>query len=148
MGYISEIRKKVGHDAVFMPVSVGAIIDGNKILLQKRTDDGNWGLHGGALELGETFEQALKRELKEELNITPTKYQFINIYSGEEEHHFYPNKDEVYGISVLYLIKEYTGTPKADQDEVSLIKWFDLDNLPSNLPKLDIKCINDLKKYI
>ena len=69
MSYISDIRKKVGNDPVFMPLASGIIMENNKILLQKRTDDGTWAFHGGCLELGETFEEALKREIKEELNV-------------------------------------------------------------------------------
>ena len=147
MGYISEIRRKVGYDAIFMPASVGGIIDGNRILLQKRIDTGNWGLHGGALELGETFEQALIRKLQEEINITPIKYEFLNLYSGMDEHDFYPNNDEVYCITVLYLISEYDGILNANHERVSELKWFDFDNLPDNLQPHDVKYIDYLKKY-
>ena len=147
MGYISEIRKKVGHDAIFMPGPAGSIIKENKILLQKRTDDGNWSLHGGAMEFGETLEEALEREVKEEINIKPINPEFIKIYSGKNYHFFYPNKDEVYTVVALYLISEYEGDLKADQDEVSELKWFDIDSLPENLHKPDIELINDSIEY-
>ena len=53
--YIKDIRKKIGHQPIIMS-GVGLIIcKDNKILLQKRADNEEWGIHGGAMELGETY---------------------------------------------------------------------------------------------
>ena len=147
MGYISEIRRKVGHDSIFMPVAACGIIQNNKILLQKRTDNGKWAVHGGSLELGETFLKALERELKEELNIKPINPEMVNIYSGEDLHFIYPNRDEVFLISTIYLVKEYEGELKLDYGEVSEIRWFDLDKLPNNINDPDIQPIKDIIAY-
>lgn len=148
MGYISDIRKKVGHDPVFMPSAGCAIIQNNKVLLQKREDNGKWALHGGALDLGETFEEALIREVKEELNITVINPELIDIYSGEEVHMFYPNKDEIYGISAVYLVRDYIGELKQDDSEVAELKWFDINNIPKDIHKPDRKAIIEIiKKY-
>lgn len=147
MGYISNIRRKVGHDAVFMPAAACGIIKDDKILLQKRTDNGKWAIHGGSLELGETFLEALERELKEELNIKPINPEMVDIYSGEDLHFIYPNNDEVFLISTIYLVKEYEGELKLDNDEVSKIRWFDLDKLPNNIHDPDIQPIKDIISY-
>lgn len=147
LGYISDIRKKVGHDAIFMPVAACGIIKDDKILLQKRTDNGKWAIHGGSLELGETFLEALERELKEELNIMPINPEMVNVYSGNDLHFVYPNNDEVFIISTVYLVKEYEGELKPDYDEVSQIRWFGFDKLPDNIHEPDIKPINDIIFY-
>ncbi len=143
MGYISEIRKKVGHDPVFMPAVGCIIIKDGKMLLQKRTDNGTWAVHGGALDLGETYLDALNRELKEEINIKPINPVVINTYSGENMHFFYPNKDEVYVVSVAYLVQDFEGELKADLDEVLELKWFDINDLPKNINKPDTNSIHD-----
>ena len=148
MEYIPYIRQYIGNKAIFMPCSGGIFINDNKILLQKRADDGTWAIHGGALELGETFEDCLKREIKVELNIEITKYKFLKSYSGKSLHHVYPNGDEVYGIVDTFLVEEYDGDFKIDESEVSELKWFDIDMLPNNIHKPDIELINDAIEYI
>ena len=149
MGYISDIRKKVGHDPVFMPSAGCAIIQNNKVLLQKREDNGKWALHGGALDLGETFEEALIREVKEELNVTVLNPELIDIYSGKEFHMIYPNQDEVYGICAVYLVREFIGQLKQDDSEVTELRWFELDDIPKDMHKPDKKAIIEIiKRYM
>lgn len=148
MGYIQDLRKLVGHGALFMPCAAGVFVDGRKILLQKRADDGSWAVHGGGLELGETYLEALTRELKEELNIDVKKATFFKCYSGKNLHHIYPNGDEIYGVEEAYIIDDYDGDLHADKEEVVDLKWFDIDILPENLHKPDIDLINDLVEYI
>ena len=147
MGYITDIRKKVGHDPLIMPCASGVIIENNKMLLQKRSDDGTWAFHGGSLDLGETFEEALKREFKEELNIDILEYKMVGVYSGKEIRHIYPNGDESYPVGVFYLITKYNGEIKPDLDEVMEVKWFPLDKLPENFFHCDSIMIPKLLEF-
>lgn len=147
MSYINEIRKKVGHDPVFMPCSCGVIMENDKILLQKRTDDGTWALNGGSLEFGETFDDALKREMREELGIDVIDYELICYFGGEITHHIYPNKDEVYPIGLVFYIKKYLGEITPDYDEVSELDWFSIDRLPDNFFDADLSIIPKIKEY-
>lgn len=144
MSYITDIRKKVGHDPVFMPFSACVIIRNNKMLLQKRMDDGTWAFHGGCLEFGETFREALDRELEEELHIKALNPQIINICSGKEMYHVYPNGDKTYPIGVLYLVTSYRGKIVPDLNEVSEVCWFPLDSLPENILNSDKIFIPDV----
>lgn len=63
----------------------------NAILLSKRLKEqhqgGLWEFPGGKIESGETAEQALQRELMEELNITAANLQLFH-----QEQHAYPDK--------------------------------------------------------
>ena len=58
-------------------VAVGVIKSANKIYISKRSDDlhqgGKWEFPGGKREANETIEQALARELSEEIGIQVTK---------------------------------------------------------------------------
>ena len=73
-------------------VVAGIIYKKNKFLIAKRnikkTQGGLWEFPGGKVEKGESYEKALIREIKEELNADIQ----INKYIGETVHH-YPEKD-------------------------------------------------------
>lgn len=147
--YIMNLRKKVGHDPLLMPC-VCIIIGDTKgnILLQKREDDGKWSHHGGAIELDEKIEDAAKRELKEELNITPDALELLGIYSGKSFHHTYPNGDETSCIDIVYVCQSFHGNINFTDGEVTRAQWFSKDNIPQNLsnnPKQPI--IDYYKKY-
>lgn len=146
--YIKDLRKKIGHDAIFMPATGAIIYRDGKILLQKRADNGTWATHGGGLELGETIYQALERELQEEIGIKPINPEFLGVYSGEKMYNEYPNNDKVYTISFYFVVQNYDGKPEEDNDEVLELKWFDIENLPDNIFKVDGFAINDFKNFL
>ena len=60
-----DIRLMIGN-VKFSCRAVGVIIKNNKILFQKRKDDENWALPGGAIATLETGEEVVLRELEEE----------------------------------------------------------------------------------
>ena len=70
MGYIMDLRKELGHRPLIMSGAGAVIINADdQILLQRRADNGFWGLPAGSMELGESFEDVAIRELKEETNL-------------------------------------------------------------------------------
>lgn len=134
MGYILDLRKLVGHRPLLMPAAALVIGDGNgNVLLQLRADDKTWENHGGSIELDEKVEDALIREVKEELGITIIEYNLLNIYSGPNYHNVYPNGDEVSCIDITYYSHKFAGEISLQEDEVLEVAWFNKDNLPHNL---------------
>ena len=80
-------------------VGVGAVVlDGDRVLLVKRGQaplKGHWSLPGGAVEIGETLEQAIAREVLEETGITLEVGPIVEVLArlsrdveGRVEHHF------------------------------------------------------------
>ena len=147
MGYIQEIRKYVGYSPIMVTAAMCIIYDKEKgILLEKRTDNGMWWVPGGALELGETLEEALKREVKEETSLDIFNPKLFDVKAGV--HMIYPNNDEVYYTDVVYEINEYEGELKPDAESKELV-WVPIDKLPDNIMPTQIeyieKFVNTLK---
>lgn len=132
MEYIQEIRALVGHRPLIL-VGCGALIvrDGN-VLLQKRSDNHLWGIHGGCMEIRETTEQTMIREVYEECGITPTEYELFGVFSGEDVHNIYPNGDECYFVNVEYLVTGWEGDFRKQDSEVEELRWFKISEMPPN----------------
>ena len=84
-GYIKEMRKHVGH-APILTCACGVIIENEdgEILLQKRQDNGCWAIIGGSMEMGETFEETVRRETMEESGLTLGKLEVFKLISGRD----------------------------------------------------------------
>lgn len=71
------------------PRAFAAVISNDQILMAKHVypDKIFWTLPGGGLEIGETFEEAVVREVKEEVNldVEVVEFLFSSQYSGGEE---------------------------------------------------------------
>ncbi|MGN0165510.1 MAG: NUDIX hydrolase [Lachnospiraceae bacterium] len=131
MGYIMSLRKVLGHRPLVMTCAGVLILDeNNRLLLQKRADNGLWGYPGGSMEPGESFEACAKREVMEETGLLCRELEFFTTVSGEEGHYTYPNGDEIYAAEVVFLCRTYEGMLYMQKDEVSELKFFSLDALP------------------
>ena len=131
MGYISDMRKFVGHSPLMATAAMCILYDKEKgLLLERRADNGMWCVPGGAIELGETLEQALAREVREETSLAIADPVLFDVQASV--HMVYPNQDEVYYTDVVYIVEKYTGALKPDRESTEL-KWFGLDELPDNI---------------
>ena len=137
-GYIKEMRKYVGH-APIMTCACGVIIenDNGEILLQKRQDNGRWAIIGGSMEMGESFEEAVKREAKEESGLSLGKLEVFKLLSGRKCIIEYPNGDVTFGLGIVFITKEFKGEIVNDPEEVMEHKFFRYTELPEELNVFD-----------
>jgi len=62
--------------------SSAVVVDSEgRILLQRRSDSGNWALPGGTMDIGETFAESAIREVKEETGFDVQIDRIVGIYS-------------------------------------------------------------------
>ena len=140
------MRKLVGQKPLIL-VAAGAIIldDRRRVLLQLRSDDGKWGIPGGAMEPGETVEQCARREVLEETGLIPDEFRLFGIYSGEQQHHIYPNGDEVYCVNLVFLSTAFHGTLRGDGNETVRLEFHDMDRLPQQITPLCSPILKELR---
>ncbi|MEK7015803.1 MULTISPECIES: NUDIX hydrolase [Bacillus] len=147
MGYIEDMRQRVGNHPLILIGSHAIILnENNEILLQLRTDFNRWGIIGGALEYNETLEDAVKREVFEETGLTVKNVELFRTYSGPDFYQIYPNGDQVHGVLVIYICREFQGGLVCDQTESKELRFFPLDELPSNLPPVIERIIADFQQ--
>jgi ADP-ribose pyrophosphatase YjhB (NUDIX family) len=131
MGYIEELRMLVGSRPLIM-VGAGALIlnPAGELLLLRRTDNQSWSIPGGSLEPGETLLGCARRETREETGLELGELELFEVFSGPEHYYRYPNGDEVYNVSAVYLARQVHGRLHVDGEEHSQVRFFALDALP------------------
>ena len=133
MDYILELRQFIGHRPILIVGAAILVLDErNRLLMMKRSDSGCWGIPGGATEPGEVVEGAAKRETFEETNLEIDEMSLFGVFSGPELHYKYPNGDEVYNVTIVYLSQDWHGDIKLN-DEHSEWKWFAANEIPADV---------------
>jgi 8-oxo-dGTP pyrophosphatase MutT (NUDIX family) len=148
MGYIRELRELVGHRPIIMVGSGVLLVRDNQVLLQRRKDNGLWGIPGGSLEPGESLEEAATRETFEEVGVVIDKLTLFKVYSGKDQFYTYPNGDQIYDVCVAFLTHDFHGELQADPSEVLELAFFPVDKLPADLNPLDQQILFDLQRTI
>lgn len=108
--------------------SAVVVDDGGRILLQRRSDSGNWALPGGAMDIGETFADSAIREVKEETGFDVRIERIVGIYS-DPGHVFAYNDGEVRQEFNICLAATIIGGELAVSSESTDVRFFPLDEL-------------------
>ena len=113
------------------PCIIVLVTRGRQVLLaqgERNKEQGWFGAIAGFIESGESAEQAVMREVKEEVNVDVTNIRYLNSQAWP-----FPNQ------LMLGYIADYAGgdiVPAAG--EIAEANWFDIDNLPKHPPTISI----------
>ena len=91
--------------------------------------------------------EALKREVAEETSLQVIQAEPMALYSGPTQRFTYPNGDEIQCFSVAFIVRDWTGTPKADGVEGSEVRFWSLNDLPQDLVTIHARTLIDFKQY-
>ena len=106
-----------------------AIFDAqDRILLTKRSDNGQWCLPGGAVDPGETVSEACEREVLEEVGLRVRVKRLIGIYSYSDQLVVYPDGNKVQVVALHFEV-EVTGGVAGLSNEVSEFGYFNLEEM-------------------
>ena len=121
------------------------IVDADgRVLLQQRTDNGRWGLPGGAVEFGESVVDALHREVAEETGLTIEVGRLIGVYSHPDIHQVvtYPDGNVFHFVSTCFECRPVGGTLTLGT-ETSGLAWFTPPEWPTDLMPMHRVRIDD-----
>jgi len=115
-----------------VPAVYAILIKDNQILLLRRYntgyEDGNYSFPAGHLDGNETLEDAIVREVKEEIDVNIEK-QNLTL-----EHLIHRNADDSERIDFFYIVKNWEGEPRIiEKDKCDELKWVNKDDLPENI---------------
>ncbi|MFD0671645.1 NUDIX hydrolase [Cohnella sp. GCM10027633] len=130
MGYIEDLREVVGNRPLILVRPSVAIINKLGQILLVKYQDQTWGIPGGLMELGESTEACLRREVKEEINLNLKSMQLFGVFSGKELFTKLRNGHEYYNVIIGYISTEYDGELKPDGQEVLECEFFNLNEVP------------------
>ena len=143
-----QLRELIGHRPILMVGAAILVLDGkNRLLLMKRADNGFWGPPGGATEPGERVEEAARRETLEETGLRIGAMSLFGVFSGPELYYKYPNGDEVYNVTIVYLSQDLgyvSGNTHIQlNSEHTEWGWFPQHDIPENIsppmkPSIDL----------
>ncbi len=126
MDYGSRMHELVGDGELILGAAVAFIEDGEgRILLVKRCDCGKWGVPGGLMEYGETFEQTAVREAREETGLDIGCRALLGVYSG-----FFSRHSRTQPIVAAFIARAVGGELYCDHIETDELAWFAASDLP------------------
>jgi ADP-ribose pyrophosphatase YjhB (NUDIX family) len=116
-------------NSIVPAVSVVVTDEAGKILLIRRSDNGNWALPGGAMDIGESLRQAAVRETREETGIGCEITGLSGIYTDPGHVILYTSNGEVrQEFSIVLTARATSGLP-TPSSESSEVRWVAQDDL-------------------
>ena len=125
--YLGQLRAAMGHRPLLV-IGVRVLVEdgAGRVLILRRADTGDWGLPAGAMELGESLEDTMRREVLEEANATLGAIEVFGISSDPVTEHFtYPNGDQVQTVSVLARAPMSGGEMRSNDGEADAFRFVD-----------------------
>ena len=129
MDYIHGLRPLIGSRKIILNAATTIIIQDGKILLQRRTDNGKWGLIGGLLEMNETYQEAAIREAREETGLEVQLESFLGIFHNHNM--VWSNGDAAHVVTAFFTASIISGEPRVDEESYEL-RFF----APEEMPQL------------
>lgn len=141
---------KKGFDYIGVTVCFYCYDGKGNLLLQKRNkntrdEHDTWDCGGGSVQFGETFEGAVRRELKEEYCCRPFELHFAGVNNVLRKH----KGIQTHWVCLIYAVKVDPKKIKiGEPDRIDEIGWFSKSKLPKPLHSMYLTHFRFAEKYI
>jgi ADP-ribose pyrophosphatase YjhB (NUDIX family) len=109
-------------NSIVPSVNVVVVNGRGEILLIRRSDNDNWAVPGGAIDLGESMTQAAVREVKEETGIDCEITGLVGIYTDPKHIILYTSNGEArQEFSIVLTAREVGGAPTPSSESIEVV---------------------------
>ncbi|WP_262283277.1 NUDIX domain-containing protein [Micromonospora sp. MA102] len=146
--YVGQLRALAG-DRTLMFVGARAVVRDNaaRVLLIRRSDNGQWALPAGAMELGESIADCAVREVREETGLRALRVCAFALYTGPDftSTNMYGHTYQVF--TTAFRVEEWDGELTRMTDETTDAGFFPPQELPTPLSGSVVETLADLDVF-
>ncbi len=131
--HLGDIKIIPKEKLSFRPSVYGIIVSNGKVLLLNTIHTGTYSLPGGGIEIGESIENALKREIKEEAGV---EIEITHFYKFQEQFFYYDPADIAFHSFLFFYIchpksLEVCNDSEVEDESVEKPRWIEISELES-----------------
>lgn len=126
--FIVELRRKVGHDPLWLSGVTALVLRGHEVLLVRRADNGAWTPVTGIIDPGEEPAEAAVREVAEEAGVDVVPERLVLVHVTDPV--VYENGDSSQYLDLAFRMRWTGGDPYPADGENTEAAFFALDALP------------------
>jgi 8-oxo-dGTP pyrophosphatase MutT (NUDIX family) len=102
--------------------------DQGRVLLTKRTDNGQWCLPGGGVDSGESVAEACESEVWEETGLRVRVKRLVGVYSHSDQLTIYPDGNKAHIVALHFEVELIGGEPGLS-NEITAFGYFTLEDI-------------------
>ncbi|SPF05531.1 NUDIX hydrolase [Streptomyces sp. MA5143a] len=127
--FIRTLRVSAGHQLLWLPGVTAVVFDDEgRVLLNRRSDNGQWSLIGGIPDPGEQPAACAVREVQEETAIRCVPERIVLVQALAPVR--YDNGDVCQYMDTTFRCRAVGGEARVNDDESLEVGWYSLDALP------------------
>jgi 8-oxo-dGTP pyrophosphatase MutT (NUDIX family) len=130
--FVVELRRHIGTAPLWLPGVTAVVLDGDRVLLVQRSDNGEWSPVTGIVDPGEDPGVTARREVLEETGVAVAVERLAWVQALPPTTHV--NGDRATYLDHTFACRYLSGEADVGDDESTDVRWFAVDDLPPMRP--------------
>jgi ADP-ribose pyrophosphatase YjhB (NUDIX family) len=126
--FVVELRRHIGTAPLWLPGVTAVVLDDDRVLLVRRSDNGEWSPVTGIVDPGEDPGVAARREVLEETGVAVAVERLAWVQALPPTTHV--NGDRATYLDHTFACRYLSGEAGVGDDESTDVRWFAVDDLP------------------